>query len=1177
MARLLSLFMALSALVSGQRYSFRVYDQDAGLMNIALNSIAQDHDGFLWAGTQSGVYRYDGRSFHYFTRAEGLPSSDIQSLHVAYDGRVFAGTRFGLAVYDGSRFVAVNLGEPVEITGTQSIRSDARAVYVANSKGLAKLEDGEVKWLWREPASGVYADPEGVVWFGCGDKLCRFRSGETVVAGDALGLPREPWGSIVTDAEGTLWVRSARHLFGLRSGARRFEECDQGLPPSSSPVGTLFAPAEGGLLAATDEGLGIFDGRRWDVVGSARGLPVDTVAEIMRDREGSLWLALRGGGIARWLGFGEWEGWTRTEGLANNVTWNMQRDSRGNLWAGSNRGISIKSASGGWRTITAADGLIGEKVRTIAQGANGEMWTASAPGRLSRFDADAHLMASYGAESGLTSDRVYGLFFDRDRTLWVGALGGLFHSTPAGKKVRFERVEPPGTDRTEEFFRCVRDGSGALWCPGMRGLARWKDGMWRRFGVSDGLRAPSVSWIDQAPDGALWLAYAEPVGISRILASGDKLSVTHYGRGDLHSLKVYFVRSDAQGRVWAGTDAGVDYWSEGRWRHLGRSDGLLSDDTDSDAFFADADGSVWIGTSSGISHFRPLRQAPESVPAARILWTDMKGDSAESALAFPLSSARSVDIAFTSLTFRHEHDVEFRYRIRGLETEWTVSHHHEAHYRAVPAGSYTFEVAALVPGSPAGAAAEIGITVPPLWWQTWWARIVAAAMAALGLRAAWMWRMRLELTRNRQLERAVGERTRELAHEMARAEEASRLKGEFLANMSHEIRTPMNGIVGAIELCLGTPLTGEQRVYMDTARGCATSLLALIGGVLDFSKIEAGKLELSEVEFSLRELVRDTLGTFCAETSKKGLALREEFEANVPDRVSGDVVRLRQVLINLLGNAVKFTVRGEIVAGVRRLAAQRGKTGAEWIQFRVRDTGIGIPFDKQGLIFEAFRQVDGSTTRKFGGTGLGLAISRSLVELMGGSIEVESVEGEGSCFRFSVPLARPAGKRESADPAGAHVPSLAMVRRVLVVEDNAVNQLITRRLLEKRGIEVLIASNGAEAVELIQRERVDMVLMDVQMPVMDGYEAATRIRAWERSREAGRVPILALTAHAASADRNRSIESGMDGFVTKPIEIHALLRAMASSVTAASGSQMAGFRLKTTDGVHSGCNVPGGG
>ena len=400
------------------------------------------------------------------------------------------------------------------------------------------------------------------------------------------------------------------------------------------------------------------------------------------------------------------------------------------------------------------------------------------------------------------------------------------------------------------------------------------------------------------------------------------------------------------------------------------------------------------------------------------------------------------------------------------------------------------------------------------------------------------------------LEEQVGERTAELQRVNAelifsrdKAEEGSRAKSEFLANMSHEIRTPMNGITGMTDLALGTDLTAEQRDYLNTVKTSTDSLLTVLNDILDFSKIEAGKLNLDTISFNLRQRIENTVKLAAVPAHGKGLDVHCEISPDVPEFVVGDPVRLGQILLNLTGNAVKFTERGGVTVEVSVLASTAREVA---IEFAVRDTGIGIPLNKQQTIFEAFSQADGSTTRRFGGTGLGLSISARLVTLMGGKLQVESQEGKGSCFRFIAHM-QVANRRIPAPATAppALPPHFPHELRVLLVEDNAVNQKVAVHILQKHGHRVTVAGNGREAMEALLRDRFDVVLMDVQMPEMNGLEATAAIRRTERGTH-HHVPIIAMTAHAMKGDREQCLEAGMDAYLTKPIRVQELLEALDS-------------------------------
>jgi PAS domain S-box-containing protein len=404
------------------------------------------------------------------------------------------------------------------------------------------------------------------------------------------------------------------------------------------------------------------------------------------------------------------------------------------------------------------------------------------------------------------------------------------------------------------------------------------------------------------------------------------------------------------------------------------------------------------------------------------------------------------------------------------------------------------------------------------------------------------------------------QKNEELERALTAAREATRMKSRFLANMSHEIRTPMNGVLGMTDFLLGSGLSPEQREYAESIKRSGDSLLALINDILDLSSIESGNLRLDRVEFSLRSTMEETASLFALQARAKGLEFVFSLAPGLPDGAFGDPGRLRQVLTNLLGNAIKFTERGQI--GLKAEILSQTRDGIQ-LKFTVHDTGIGIPAVEQGRLFDSFTQVDDSNTRKYGGTGLGLAISRQLVELLGGEIGVESEPGRGSRFWFTAGFGKSARREASGargtpaqrvaaaksqtgtaqrTPAPAQVSPAHQSMRILLAEDNEINQRITLRLLQKLGLPADAVVNGREAVEALEKRKYDLVLMDCQMPDMDGFEATAVIR----SREGNGVhqTICALTANAMEGDRERCLAAGMDDYISKPVGLEKLREAL---------------------------------
>jgi signal transduction histidine kinase/CheY-like chemotaxis protein/ligand-binding sensor domain-containing protein len=1136
------------ALCSGQEYVFRQFTRSLG--NLTVNALAQDPQGFIWVGTEGGLFRFDGANFTGFGRGDGLPSGFILSLTEDTAGRLWVGTQDGLAYQSGAnRFTNVQFhGQNIVFyTGKAVAAAAGGGVVVGTEYGLLafRLRGGEIlaETLLPQSALGAGADPvsnllprrDGSILFGCGDKICQLKDGELDFLGAEHGVPADSWRGFLERANGEAWVRGKKHIVRLGLNSDRFETVDLPQMAGSFLSTTLAEDPAGRVFAGLYSGLARYQDGQWTTVTERNGFGEGTLNALLLDRDGQPWFGFNGRGLVNWVGYDWWEHWTKRQGLASNQTWAQLRDSSGRLWVGSLLGITLQKPNSSEFERWDPPLLNLESVRSIAESRDGVIWIGTGEGYLIRVDEKSMRATQQ------QMDPISRVIVDANDQVWVASKTGLFKSEGSGLGRTFQRVQNDVLN--EQAFHDIQQGpDGRLWALSETDLYCFSGGRWARVDISSAHMGFHLEDVAIDHSGVVWLDGVE-AGAVRLTMKGDRvLGVEHL---KLASNQVLFLGADRRGWMWIGEDNGVQVFDGQRIYTYAWENGLIWNDCDAKAFFQDKDDSVWIGTSGGLSHFLG-KHLPVRVPSSPVLTKVQLGDVDLGDVVGQASKVKwrrdPLVIAIASFGSHNQRIMRFRYRLLGVEEKWNETSLSEIRYPNLAPGHYRFQ--AMTFDGTSGQESPVTtfeLNITPPWYLTrWFTCLAVASLLVLGF-LSWRWRMGSFVRRSRELEKLVLERTNELNVRLkeqallkADADRANSAKSEFLAMMSHEIRTPMNGVVGMTTLLESTPLSSEQQILVSTIRESGSCLLSIINDILDFSKIEAGKLTLECTEFALADLLQEAMSVIGESARRKNLKLVLSASSGLPGWLRSDPVRLKQVLLNLLSNAVKFTEKGTVELRVIPQESSGPETAR--ILFEVQDSGIGIDPEAQARLFQSFVQAENSTTRRFGGTGLGLAICKRLVEMFGGEIGVRSQAQQGSTFWFSVELqvaevrAETMAKKVSVKP----VEQRAMQKRILVAEDNLINQKVALRMLSTLGYHGAIAENGAVALELVQDGSYDAILMDMHMPVMDGLEATRAIRRLDSA--VSRIPIIALTASALQGERQKCLQSGMDDFITKPIE-----------------------------------------
>lgn len=1139
--------LAFEALAQTVGPVFRRIDVMDGLPANATSALALDQEGYLWIGTRDGLARYDGigyRTYRYVPGDEGsLQGNYVFALWVDSKNRVWVGT---------------------EGKGLSMLDTDRRAFRHYRPDTHPLITNGDVM--------AVIEDRRGNIWFGTyGGGLYRIdkQGGLTRFSpkpGNDHSLPSENVVSLAIDEAGALWVGTDNGLARLTK--QGFERTDASLL-SGSLVYSLYPDPDGSLWIGTTQGLdrrfndGRIErsvwkevlgpavvmsmlrdrqGRRWLMTNKGVLLETERGLEMMKgntapgmtlaaqqDDEGGLWFATMADGLRRLP-----PGWRHFE-LCANVAPLDNGDARGaaakrrdgGYWFGTTRG-GIES----WdpRTGVIEKRLVGDRVAfpsavyAVLERGDGSVWSA---GRevLQRFDPDSGKARRWLSEAKggpLLAGGLEQMAETADGLLWIAAYGSGLQALDRDGNV-LHTIRPETGSGLESPFQDEIDvgPDGSLWVANQQGMSRWDSGR-ERFVHINGAPSERVFGFVFVGSDKLWLHRLGVLEAYRWRGGRLYRERTISFKQGLPAVESSGVVSDRSGKLWLPTTRGLlryDPKTESA-RMFGIGDGLPSQELE--LLFPPEmfDGLGFFSSAAGLVMFEPDRIGEQEKPS-RLVLDSLSLRRGDARIELPVAAGRvdwlpgDRDLAVSARLLAYTNPGAHRYRfwLHGYDTGWVeTGAQGERVFSSLEPGGYRLVVSATGTSGEWSAPKSFGIVVHAPWWRTAWARSLALLLVVAVLWGlAFAYRARL---REKQAN-ALREQKRELS------ERASEAKTHFLATLGHEIRTPMTGVLGMTDLLLAAGLPPRQQAQAEAIRRSGQHLLRLMNDSLDLSRIEAGKLDLQDVPFDMRALLSECADMLSPLAVAKGLAFSLQCASDLPQALRGDADRVRQILLNLGNNAIKFTERGEV--------ALRGLMTDEGLVIEVSDTGPGLNEEQKSRLFRRFEQAEGAkTTSRYGGSGLGLAICRELTAAMGGHIGIVSQPREGTTFRVLLPL--PAA--ELADVAvpvtGPRAPRQAL--RILVVEDDPTVADVVTGLLQNLGHETEHAAQGLDALARLSMAEFDIAFVDLDLPGLDGFDVARLIRANGHG-----LPLLALTARADADAEPQAFAAGMNGFLRKPV------------------------------------------